>query len=335
MSTEHGRGAFSELPVQNKLPFWRRAIDCMWEDFRHQMGHPAALERAIDTGQLVPLTLKEPANTFWTRSVVHWHTWMESSTGSYWLRPYTLDYRKPGYDRRLEFNDLPVPEVEQLVREEVVHAFACDITDIRGISASKSGEHDITDIDEFPMRRCTSLAEPVTVEHLQKNMRHGELRLDRMCFAEYPWTERRFYWLNNGGSHHFGAARYQAVRLNTPVPLTGTLYRYRVNLTMIAALRNKWHMYLLQQEEVFGSFYNAMNAFECPFGNGCMPRNMHDDRKKSERLQVIWLERGHPKADAVAGVLARAGFPDFGTQLDFLAECVNKYHTETSERLCE
>lgn len=279
MSAEPGRGAFSELPVENKLPFWRRAIDCMWEDFRHHLGHPAALERAIETGQLVPLPLKEPADTFWTRSVIYWHTWMESSPTSYRSRPYTLDYRKPGYDRRLESHDLPVPEVEQLVREDIVRTFSCDITDIRGISASKSGEYDITDIDEFPMKRCASFAEPVTAEHLQKNMRHGELRLDRMRFAEYTWTGRRFYWLNDGGSHHFGAARYQAARLNTPVLLTGTLYRYSVSLAMITALRNKWHMFLLQKEEVFGSFYNAMNAFECPFGRCSLPRNMHDDRK--------------------------------------------------------
>lgn len=69
-------------------------------------------------------------------------------------------------------------------------------------------DHDIRDIDEFPVLRCRELAEPVTEEHLRKNMRHWELRLDRMLFAEYPWAERILYWLNDGGSHHFGAARY-------------------------------------------------------------------------------------------------------------------------------
>ncbi|MEW9722218.1 DUF6685 family protein [Escherichia coli] len=40
-----------------------------------------------------------------------------------------------------------------------------------------------------------------------------------MRFAEYPWTERKLYWLNEGGSHHFAAARYQACRLGISVPL--------------------------------------------------------------------------------------------------------------------
>ncbi|HFG3422196.1 MULTISPECIES: DUF6685 family protein [Enterobacterales] len=56
-------------------------------------------------------------------------------------------------------------------------------------------DHDIRDIDEFPVLRCRELAEPVTEEHLRKNMRHWELRLDRMLFAEYPWAERRLYYI--------------------------------------------------------------------------------------------------------------------------------------------
>ena len=82
-------------------------------------------------------------------------------------------------------------------------------------------EHDIRDIDEFPVLRYRELAELVTEEHLRKTMRHWEVRPDRMLFAEYPWTERRLYWLNDGGSHHFGAAHYQACRLGIVVPLTG------------------------------------------------------------------------------------------------------------------
>ncbi|WP_320731338.1 hypothetical protein [Enterobacter sp. 148H3] len=34
-------------------------------------------------------------------------------------------------------------------------------------------------------------------------MRHWELWLDRILFAEYLWAERRFYWLNDSGSPIF------------------------------------------------------------------------------------------------------------------------------------
>lgn len=325
MPAEPEREALRREPVGNTVPFWRRVTDSALDDFLHLVGYPAALKRAIATGRLSPKLLKAPPVTFWTRSVVKWHRWMESSPSSYRLRPYILDYRKPGYDRRLESHDLPVPEVEQLVREEVVLGFSCDITDIRGISASKSDEHDITDIDEFPMRRCPSFVEPVTADHLQENMRHRGIRLDQMRFADYPWTERRIYWLNEDGSHHLAAARYQARRLGSRVPLTGTLYRYHVDGQMIAALRNKWNMFLIPDKDLLGSFFDAMKDFECPFGNGELPGNMHDDTKISEKLCVIWLERGARKPDAVARVLAQAGFPDFGLQLESLARSAGAF----------
>ncbi|ENN8379024.1 hypothetical protein ACAX46_004504 [Providencia rettgeri] len=140
-----------------------------------------------------------------------------------------------------------------------------------------------------------------------------------MRFAEYPWTERRFYWLNEGGSHHFGAARYQVCRLGIAVPLIGKLYRYSVNVRMVFALRQKWHLFDLPRDELFGSFFDAMDAFECPFGNSGLPKNMHDTKKSGVALKLVWLERGHPKADAVADVLSTENFPDFGKLLLKLA----------------
>lgn len=54
-------------------------------------------------------------------------------------------------------------------------------------------------------------------------------------------------------------------------------------------------------------------------GNSELPRNMHNTIKSGVKLKLVWLERGHTKADIVADVLATAGFPDFGDQLKLLA----------------
>jgi len=126
-------------------------------------------------------------------------------------------------------------------------------------------------------------------------------------------------WLNDGGSHHFGTARYQACRLDIAVPLIGRLCRYGVNVPMITALRQKCHLYAIPAYEIFGSFFDAMNAFECPFGHSELPRNMHDTEKAGVALRLAWLERGRLRASAVADVLSAAGFPDFGKQLNLLA----------------
>ncbi|EBJ8713026.1 hypothetical protein D1C31_26070, partial [Salmonella enterica] len=64
----------------------------------------------------------------------------------------------------------------------------------------------------------------------------------------------------------------------------------------------------------------AMNSFECPFGNSGLPRYMHDTDKSGVDLKLVWLERGHPRASAVADVLSAAGFPDFGKLLQQLAK---------------
>ncbi|EAM5558106.1 hypothetical protein F9N44_23385 [Salmonella enterica] len=52
-------------------------------------------------------------------------------------------------------------------------------------------------------------------------------------------------------------------------------------------------------------------------GSGVEP---HDTDKSGVALKLVWLERGHPRASAVANVLSAAGFPDFGKQLQQLAK---------------
>lgn len=319
MDDESGRRNLVESPVDIKPAAWGRVVEWAREGFLHYLGRPARLEAAIKSGQLVPINLTPPADTLWTRSVIYWHTWREWSSMSFHRDHFTIDYRKPGYNRRLESHSLAVPEVENLVKEETIPDFSCDITDIKGISASKSEGHDIGDIDEFPVLRCPEFIEPVTAQHLQQNMQHWELRLDSMRFAEFPWSERRYYWLNDGGSHHFAAARYQASRLNQAVPLAGKLHRYTVDADMVSALRDKWHLFVIPHQEVFGSFFDAMNAFECPFAHSAMPRNVHNEFQTGVSLRLIWLERDNTRASAVAELLSAAGFPDFGKQLDILA----------------
>lgn len=311
-----------EIPEIVRAPAWRRVLDWSREELLHRLGQPAGLERVIKTGILVPVPVTPPPDTFWTRSVIGWHEWLDSSSSSfYFARPYTLDHRKPDGTGQLEGHIVAVPEAENLIQEEIIHDFQCDISLLKGMSSSKSDNHDIADINDLSLLRSPEYAEPVTTEHLQKNMSHGGLRLDSMRFGEYPWSERRYYWHNEGGSHHFSAARYQSCTLQQPVPLTGTLYRYRLNVQMIPALQKKWLMFVIPKEELFGSFYDSMKTFESPFAWSALPENMHDSRTSGTELCIVWLERDNARACSVANILARYGFPDFGEMLQGLARC--------------
>lgn len=160
----------------DKRSVWRKISDALWEEFKHAIGYPENLSRATRTGLLSPVALQRAPDTFWVRSVVSWQTWMTLSWNGH---PYSLHYLQPDDDRRLSGDDVLVSELTQLVKEEVIEDFSCDITDVRGIGASKSEDYDIGDIDEFPMIRCPSFVEPVTAEHLAENMRWGEIRLQK------------------------------------------------------------------------------------------------------------------------------------------------------------
>ena len=77
--------------------------------------------------------------------------------------------------------------------------------------------------------------------------------------------------------------------------------------------------YVIPKEELFGSFYESMKAFESPFAWSALPENMHDPRTNGTELCIVWLERDNARASSAATVLARYGFPDFGEMLTGLA----------------
>lgn len=320
MTYDSGRNGLAEIPTSVSPSALGRVLNWAREELMHTLGRPAGLERVIKSRVLVPYPLTPPADTFWTRSVSAWDTWLQSSPSPFFLaRPYTLDYRKPDGTRNMKAYAIAIPEAENLIQEEKIEDFQCDISLIKGMSSSKSAHYDIHDIDELAVLHRPGMAEPVTQEHLQENMGHGGLRLDRMRFAEYPWAKRRYYWLNEDGAHHFSAARRQACLLQQSVPLTGTLYRYSINASMATALCKKWHLYVIPKEELFGSFYNAMKDFETPFAWSALPENMHDSMASEVELCIVWLERDNVRANAVARLLATSAFPDFGEILASLA----------------
>ncbi|ECX4263275.1 hypothetical protein F6A45_19235 [Salmonella enterica] len=67
-------------------------------------------------------------------------------------------------------------------------------------------------------------------------------------------------------------------------------------MPMISAIRQQWHLFAVPADELFGSFFDAMNAFECPFGNSGLPRHMHDTDKSEDRLRRA-VRTHHPAGD--------------------------------------
>ncbi|HFE4538027.1 TPA: hypothetical protein ACF24J_004427 [Escherichia coli] len=59
------------------------------------------------------------------------------------------------------------------------------------------------------------------------------------------------------------------------------LWRALIHKVQLCTGRNRqqWHLFAILADELFGSFFDAMNVFECPFGNSGLPRHMHDPDK--------------------------------------------------------
>ncbi|ARJ43692.1 hypothetical protein B1H58_17665 [Pantoea alhagi] len=307
-----------EVIYPSILPFWKNIIRYFYEDICHKLMRPQQLLRYIEEGSLSPLPIKPAPDTMWTRSVIRWDEWKGIARYDH-STEYQIDYRHPGNRRHiLEMEHLFIPELKTLIKTHVFENHRLDIVEVTGISASKSMSHDISHIDEFPLIRCREFVEPITIEHLHKNMDHGEIRLDDMRFSDFTWAKRRIHWHNAGGSHHFAAARHQAVRLSYPIPLTGILTKYSLDNVSLLRLRKRWSMFLLPKREVFGKFYEAMAAFQCAFGQCELPRNLHNALGVDEQLSIIWLSKDDPKASAVGLALDFGGFTDFGLILDAL-----------------
>lgn len=306
-----------------RLSIWKKISRFLYEDICHKLMRPQMLLRYIEEGSLRPIPLQHAPDTMWTRSVVRWEQWKGESKGYLISAGYGIDYRFPdGQRNRLEKEFLRIPELDTLIKKQKFKDHRVNIDDVCGISASKSMTHDIVNIDDFPLIRCREFVEPITLEHLHKNMAHGEIRLDDMHFSDFTWAARRIHWHNAGGSHHFASARHQAVRLNCPVPLTGTLTRYSVEKFSLLQLRKRWSMYLLPKRDVFGKFYESMTAFQCAFGQCELPRNLHNAKSNDEQLSIIWLSKDDPKAIAISHALEFGGFTDFGLILDALGKTV-------------
>lgn len=60
---------------------------------------------------------------------------------------------------------------------------------------------------------------------------------------------------------------------------------------MISAIRQQWHLFAIPADELFGSFFDAMNAFECPFGNSGLPRQRTNEGRLEAKLKGIRFGR--------------------------------------------
>lgn len=272
-------------------------------------GYPAALHQLIKTRPGLRAVIEEPSQNVAVSSVVNWHEWGHPYGDlKGWVKQ--ADYYSGTVIRRSEFTELGT--------QEITERWACDITEVNGLFASKSDLTEFRDMDSFVETKSPDYIRDISLDGLRKNLAHDEVRILKEntsdYFAYHNW-DGRIFLINSGGSHHFAAARYIAQRLNEPVPLQGQLYRHGINTQAIQSLRSEFDIFVIGGENVNGfslEFNEAMRHYKADYYYANLPQPYTD-------LQAIFLPRQKERSARVTEILREEGFFDLGQYLQDLS----------------
>lgn len=192
-----------------------------------------------------------------------------------------------------------------LVLSTSLEDFQCDITDVEGISASKSSSLHFDNVDAFGRYFNEHKRAPVTPEGLAMMLRHGEIRIIHSsgvdAFSVTMWDGRLFLD-NHGGSHHFAGAAYIAKAIGQPVPLSAQLNVRHLNVPawnwlierfhLLHASSQQRHWYLADATRLVGETYKI--ELTESLGGG----------------DLVLLPRTAPTIRSVIGVLAHKSIAD-------------------------
>ena len=306
------------MPALTSLPrpsVARRVARAMVDAAAARIGVPLALRRALATAPAVSADLLErPPSGIAASEILRWDRWHRRSLPRSRHYPWRFT---PGRNAlqwsarrgRVAAREVEIDALTRLCRREVRENFRCDARDIRCLWASKSPLDEITSLDEMATKRSPELVREVTPEALRKNMTHevwrgpfsdAGIELDR-----FGW-DGRLCWRNEGGSHHFAAARYLAGKLGIPLPIRARLHEYRFDLDAIDELDATYRVFLLSDEpRVSLAISDALRGFGTTFQLAAM-------LPPHQKLTALFLPRSLRRSRQAAEALERAGQFDLG-----------------------
>ena len=285
---------------------------------KEDLGHPVSLLRLLEARPDIRVPLDGDTQSIAASSVVPWHELGTTPVMDWPRRPrgFLMGWKKSADNQYRSF-EVTRPEYAEIAQCEVIQDWECDIADVHGFSSSKSELRDFSSTDAMVECNSREMIDAISHEKLAKNLAHNEIRIIHNqhatdYFARYLWDDRLFL-MNDGGSHHFAAAKYIADRLEETVPLRGTLRVYSLNSTALASLCKDFDMFVIPDDaEISNAFHESMSAFGATWLWHHMPRPFDDTR-------AILLPKDEPRSRCVANTLREAGITDLGAYLTVLA----------------
>ena len=278
-------------------------------------GHPVALERVLNKHGDISVDLT-PAQNASANCVIRWE---ELGMGAHphgrgqgWVLGWSM---QGGVWQSYDYHSA---NLESIMVQDSSDDWTCDIRLVEGLSASKSELKDFLTLDHMAEGACRGLIEEVSPDGLEKNLAWSEIRILNQKnttdhFRHYAW-DRRIHLINDGGSHHFAAARYLAGKLNMPVPLTGRLKEYNLSYKHVQGLRAEFDMYPIKDSpELFGEMMDALRSFDASYCLMDLPFPFINNK-------VFMLPKNSSRSVAASKFLAQAGLPELGAHLAELCD---------------
>jgi hypothetical protein len=198
-------------------------------------------------------------------------------------------------------------DLRHITQEVTLKNFRCDIKDIEGITASKSDLSVCSSLDEFAETYCPDFIQSFNQDNLNKHLHWEDKRILRhSTLHTYQWNENKIRMVNSGGSHHFAAARYIAVKLNEKVECCLTLKHRELIETSVLSLVRTLYMYAVPRK-LANKVYNAM-GFKKMFFFLKLPMPIDD-------FVVVCFYRHKKMSNKISSLFQDSALFDFGAFL--------------------
>ena len=185
----------------------------------------------------------------------------------------------------------------------------CDISDVEGISASKSDERFFASVQDFGRDFTKYLGLGVEAASLERMRHHDQSRILHSPPSDgFSWAawDGRLFLDNAGGSHHFAGASFLAAELKQRIELTGPIYASWLNAGAWRWLTDQYHLFYVQALDFMNQPLARLlgHCFVLPLPHGLgegslllAPRYAPG----SARVHQLFAATGH--ADVTPGIL--------------------------------
>lgn len=284
------------------------------ETVKDDLGIPARLRRVIAAQPGLRARVDDTAGVIALSSIVRWHEWPRhiafgqgnDKSGE------VKGWRSANGHYHSEHRHIPA--LARLGSRRTTAGFACDITDVSGLSASKSELYRFYSMQQMAEQACQAFTQDLSHDGLAKNLRWPEIRILHGAsdyLASHDW-EHGLYLVNSGGSHHFVAAQHIARHLQQPVALQCRLERYGLDADAITQLNDEYAIYAVAKDAYFSDALDALRDFKATHFWGDLPQPYDNGL-------AIFLPKEEARSRKVAEVFASEGFTDVGEMLLELA----------------